>query len=181
MHVFDTAADALKFLQTIAPEGATVSSGYSTTLHEIGFVDWIKTQTKWTDYKAQIVAAQGKNDWKTAGELQKKANVADYWFASCGAIAETGEINWASFTGFRVQAAATGNVVFVAGTNKIAASAAEASARLHEFQVAVESARVRAVYGAPGAVAAEEGWIRAGNPLLPGRVHVVLIKGAFGY
>lgn len=64
--------EAVKYLQSLVPEGATLSSGYSTTLHEIGWVDHLKAQTKWTDYKSQILAAQGKNDWKTAGELQKK-------------------------------------------------------------------------------------------------------------
>lgn len=70
--VVNSKEEAVKYLQSLAPEGASVCSGCklqaavavalahfpilvciadSTTLHEIGFVDYLKNQSKWKDLK----------------------------------------------------------------------------------------------------------------------------------
>lgn len=175
--------DFLKLIQSIVPEGASIYTGGSTTLEEIGFIQlMIDNPTKYVNLKAPYLEAMGKGDFAAAGAAATKGKFADYWLASVGAVSESGEIVWGSTTGSRVAAFTPKNLVFVVGTNKITPDFDSALKRLKEYQKLVNDARARVVFKAPEAPLAEVGAITTADPFgTPGRVHVIFVNGAFGY
>jgi len=181
--VVDDAAGALKAVTDAIAEKSTFFSGGSQTLDEIGYVDWAKSQTKAVNLKAQYLEAQGKNDWAAAGALQKKGYTADNFISSVAAVSEQGDLTWGSLTGSRVVVNGPTNVILVAGTNKIVKSYDEAVKRLYEWQLPVESARIKIAYKiTTGSAITDFGAVRGANPWgTPGHIHVVLIKGTFGF
>ncbi len=81
---------AFEKLKDLLPAGAEVMTGSSTTLYQIGFMDYY---------------ISGKNPWKCLGPevfrekdpvkqlaLRRKADTADYFLGSVNALAETGEL-----------------------------------------------------------------------------------------
>jgi len=175
--------EALKFLQTLIPQKASISLGGSITLEEIGFVNYIKTRVDLKNYRLEAFAAQEKGDWAGAAAKRQEGLSADYFVSSVAGIAETGEIIGADATGTRVGpwAHSAKNIILVTGTNKITPTEADAAERLWKYQFPLENARVKIAYKVPGSSANNVVTLKAGNPYAPGRVHVVLIKGAFGY
>jgi hypothetical protein len=98
-------------------------------------------------------------------------------------LTEAGEFLTADASGSRLGGVVTAkNCVFVTGSNKIVPTWADAEKRLNDFCFAVESARVRVVYKAPSSTIANVVAVKGGNPFAPAqRIHVVLIKGTFGF
>jgi len=86
-----------------------------------------------------------------------------------------------SLTGTRTFFVGPKNTILVAGTNKIVASEAAALKRLHDYQLPVESARARDVYKVPASALNFVEVLRGPNPFSKGNVHVIFIKGSFGY
>lgn len=80
--------------------------GGSTTLAEIGFVDWLKappaSAPKFRNTKGEAVAARLKGDLPGFARLTQEGMGADWFFSSLGGISEQGEIVWGSGTGTRV-------------------------------------------------------------------------------
>jgi len=176
--------EALKTLIDLIPDDSTIYNGGSTSLEEIGYLDFLKDGhkgKKWTNVKAAVVEAMGKQDWAKMQQEQTKAWVANYWVTSAAGVSQQGDIVWGSATGTRVSAHAAGKLVFVIGTNKIVPTYEDAVRRLYEYQLPIESARSRAVYKAPGSAVNEEGSIKGSNPYAPGRIHVIVVDGALGY
>jgi len=182
VSVVNTKAEACKIISELAADKETISSGGSTTLAEIGFAELLKTQTKWRDFKAESLAAIAKNDMKAALEARRLGLGADWFFTSCGAISEKGDMIWGSATGTRLSPTACKNLVVVAGTNKIVKTYEDCVARLYEWQWPIESARARLQMKVPASSLNEVGSFRGGPMLrMPGRMHVVLVKEVLGF
>jgi len=172
---------ALDYITSLPKEGQSISSGGSRTLTEIGFNEWAKNQKQFRDFKAEALAAEAKNDWGLASALRKQGSQADYFFSSLAAVTQDGSLMWGSLTGTRVSINA-GTLVLIAGTQKIVKDEAEGEARMYEWQLPLESARVRIVYKVPASNLNEVGTLRHVNPYSPpGSVHVVLINGIYGF
>ena len=56
---------------------------------EIGFLDVLKTETKWKNLHADILA---ETDQAKAAELRRHAMSADYFLSSVSGLSETGDI-----------------------------------------------------------------------------------------
>jgi len=181
-YVVEGKDDFMKLIQTLVPDGASIYSGSSTTLQELGFVEYLKANpTKYVNHKAAFVAASSKGDQAGMADAVAKGWLADYWFASVGAISETGEIVWGSATGTRLAPHTPKNLVLVAGTNKITADLEDALKRLKDYQKTLTDGEARA-FGLSGSTLAEIGVLSAANPFgAPGRVHVIFVKGVYGY
>jgi hypothetical protein len=87
--VVNTGAEALETIKKLIPEGVTVANGGSTTLKQIGYVDYAKTTKQWKDLTAEALSHK---DMATVNDLRRKATTADYFVSSVTALAETGEL-----------------------------------------------------------------------------------------
>jgi hypothetical protein len=181
--VVNTPAEALQALKDLIKDGTSISNGYSLTLDQIGYTDYIKSiDHKVTNHKGKAVAAQmaGKMD-EYGTHIAAGAN-ADIFISGASSITEDGEIFAADATGSRIIGWYTAKkLVIVAGSNKIVKNAEEGNQRLHNYQAKLEAARIREVYKAPGTSINNVVGIRGGNPRAPTRVVVIIINKSLGF
>jgi len=181
--ICNTAADATKLLASLIPDGASLGCGASITLEEIGFIEYLKTRSNIKNYRSMGAELMAKGDGFGAAEVRRQSMTADYYFSSVSAVAQSGEIVGADLTGSRVGpwANSAKNLVLVCGTNKIVSTKDDALKRLQDYQFHLESARCRIAYKTPGSSMNNVVIISKGSPFSPGRIHVVFVKGSFGY
>jgi len=182
VKVFNTKKEALDYLASLVKDKISLSMAHSTTLEQVGFIEYLKTQDdRINNYKGKAAKAAAANDFAEQGRLLSLGAGADLYFSSVAAIAETGEIIAGDLTGTRINGfLAAKSLVLVTGTNKIVRDIEEAKQRLHEYQLKLESARVRVEYKAPASAVVNEVVLNAAHPMAP-RTTVVLIKEALGY
>eukprot|EP00455_Lapot_gusevi_P012070 TRINITY_DN1565_c0_g1_i5.p2 TRINITY_DN1565_c0_g1~~TRINITY_DN1565_c0_g1_i5.p2 ORF type:complete len:232 (+),score=127.52 TRINITY_DN1565_c0_g1_i5:134-829(+) len=182
VSVCETAAEALELLKATIPVGSSISNGHSTTLIEIGWDNHIKHTEDYKNFKGEAVAKMRAGDMAGYAASINAGYSADYFLASVAAITEEGEFLTADLTGTRWGGfVAARTAIVVAGTNKIVPNFAAAEERLYNFQLPLESARSRIVYGVPGSQASNVFAVKGGNPFAPGHYHVVLVKGVYGF
>lgn len=147
VELLDTKKDALERIKAIIPAAATVMTGASLTLREIGFEDLLLSkQHPWKNLKDDILA---ESDQKKQMLLRKQAITADYFLGSVHAISMTGEIVVASATGSQIApyAFASQNIIWIAGTQKITQSVEQGLARIRDYIMPHEEERMRAGTG----------------------------------
>ncbi len=145
VHVefLNNSEEALERLKNFIPSGVDVMTGSSTTLNEIGFVDFLKSgQHHWNSLKDKIVA---EKDPQTQAELRKKSVLADYFLGSVHAVSQSGQVIIASNTGSQLApyAYSSRNVIWVVGTQKIVSNLEEGMRRLHEYVYPLEDQRMK--------------------------------------
>jgi L-lactate utilization protein LutC len=143
----ETKESALTQLQALIPAGATVMTGASITLQQIGFEAFlISGKHPWLNFKAGILA---EKDPARQAALRKQGTLADYFLGSVHAIAETGEILIASATGSQLPAYAfsSSNVIWVAGTQKITPTLETAFQRVRDYVLPLEDQHMKQLYG----------------------------------
>lgn len=103
------------------------------------------------------------------------------FLSSVSAVSQQGDIFAADLTGTRIGGwFAAKHMVVVLGTNKIVADEAEADKRLYDYQLKLESARVRVAYGVPASAVINKVAIRGSNPF-GSRSTVVIVKKSLGF
>ena len=140
--VVATKEDALAKIKELIPAGASVMNGASRTLEQIGFIDYLKTgQHGWNNLHAAINA---EKDPAKQGALRKQATLSDYYLGSVHAVAETGELVIASNSGSQLPNIVfnSPNLIFVVGAQKITPTLEAAKARLQEYVIPLEDARM---------------------------------------
>ena len=145
VHVefFNNREEALKRLTNFIPPGADIMVGSSTTLKEIGFVDFLKSgDHHWNNLKDKILSE--KDPLKQA-ELRKKSITADYFLGSVHAVSQSGEVIIASNTGSQLPSYAfsSSNVVWVVGAQKIVLNFEEGMRRVREYCLPLEDKRMK--------------------------------------
>ena len=176
--VVETPEAALDALTSQVPDGASVMTGHSTTLEEVGFMDYLaEADHGWENRYAEVF---GIDDDEARADARRQALTADYFFGSVNAIARTGELVAADASGSRVGAYpfAAKNLVLVSGTNKVVPSLEDALTRLEEFAYRLENERAQEVYG-QGSVVAKQLIFR--NETVPGRTTLVLVEDSLGF
>ncbi len=178
--VVNTKEEALEHIKSLIPQGASVMNGSSTTLQQLGFVDYLKGGAHgWNNLHEAIVKEE---DTAKQGELRRQALLSDYYLGSVHALSQTGEMIIASNSGSQLPhiVYSSPNVIFVVGTQKITPSLEEASKRLREYVVPLEDARMKSV-GAAGTALNKE-FIFHGEPTYTGRtITVLLVKEQLGF
>jgi hypothetical protein len=176
--VVDSAEDALERLQSHIPAGASVMNGHSTTLEEIGFVEYLTEGDN--DWDALPNEVWGIDDDAERQAARREAQTADYFLGSVNAIARTGELVAADRSGSRIGAYpfAAENVVVVSGVNKIVADLDAALDRLESVAYPLENERAKEAYGVESAIAKQ---LIFRQELEEGRTTVVLIRDQLGY
>src|ERR1043166_665894 len=144
-ELVETKEAALSRIQEIIPAEAVVMTGGSVTLQEIGFEALlISGRQPWRNFKAALLA---EKDPAKQSALRRQGTLAEFYLGSVNAIAETGELIFASGTGSQLPAYAysSRNVIWVAGTQKIAPTLEDALRRVREYVLPLEDQRQKSV------------------------------------
>lgn len=171
-------SQALAKIKELIPPGSEVMNGSSTTLIEIGFQELMDSgEHKWKDLK---LAVTSEDDAQKRARIRRKTVASDYFISGVNAIAMTGELVACDATGSRVGAwpYSAGNLLLVAGVNKIVPSLDDALRRIREYAFHLEDLRSRNVYGVPSKIGK---CVILANESQPGRVTLLLIDGSYGY
>jgi hypothetical protein len=90
----ETKEEALAHVQALIPDNAVVMTGGSVTLQQIGFEAMlISGQHPWRNFKAELLA---EKDPVKQSALRRQGTLAEFYLGSANAIAETGELVFAS-------------------------------------------------------------------------------------
>ena len=84
VKLFDDEADALVYLKTLLTRDKTISFGGSTTLKQIGFLDYVKTRSEIKNFKAESLMFQQRGDAANSIKALIDGSLADYFFSSVG-------------------------------------------------------------------------------------------------
>ncbi|WP_435334929.1 lactate utilization protein [Haloarchaeobius sp. TZWWS8] len=174
----DSAEEALDAVKDQIPADVSVMNGHSTTLEEIGFVEYLNEGDHgWENLAGQVWSI---DDDEERHAFRRNAQTADYFLGSVNAIARTGELVAADASGSRIGAYpfAAGNLVLVSGVNKITDDLSAALDRLEEFVFPLEDARAQEAYG-QGSVVAKQLVYR--HETEEGRTTLVLVRDDLGY
>ena len=142
-----TKAQALARLRELIPAGASVMTGASLTLKEIGFEELLVSKKHpWLNLKDEIVA---EKDPARQNLLRRQGTMADYFLGSVHAVAQTGQLVIASMSGSQLApyAFSSGHVIWVVGAQKIAADLDDAIRRVREYVLPHEDKRMREATG----------------------------------
>ncbi len=178
--VVEHGAEALEKIKEMIPKGVSVMNGSSTTLKEIGFVDYLKSGNHgWNNLHAQVLA---EADPAKQALLRKQALLSDYYLGSVHALAEIGEWVIASNTGSQLPHVvfSSPNLIFVVGTQKIVSTLAEAMNRLEEYVYPLEDKRMKEA-GATGSNISKILIFKKENPAMGRKVRMILIKEKLGF
>jgi L-lactate utilization protein LutB len=175
----DSKEEALEKVKELIPEEKSIMNGSSRTLEEIGLVNYLKENPdRWNNLH---VPAMKEKDQMKQMQMMKEAQLAEYFLGSVNAIAETGELVAADASGSRIGAYpfAAGNVLLVAGVNKIVPTLHEAITRIREYVLPLESERVKKEMGMPGSMIGK--MLIFEREMFDGRTTLILVKEKLGY
>ncbi|KAG0196948.1 hypothetical protein BGX28_009533 [Mortierella sp. GBA30] len=173
--------DAFEKLKSLIPTGVSLNVAHSTTLEEIGFINYIMGDTPYNNVRTAILA---EKDLAKQSELRRTiGTTVDYFLTSMASVTEAGEMAHGDATGSKVGGVAFGakNVIVVVGSNKIVKDEAEAWKRMEEFCIPAAGAFTREVFKAPGTALTHYEVIRKANPFNPTRIQVLFVKESLGF
>jgi L-lactate utilization protein LutB len=176
--VVDSPAEALQAVRSHIPAGASVMNGHSTTLEEIGFVEYLSEGDHgWESLPDEIWSI---DDDARRQAARRESQTADYFLGSVNAIASSGELVAADRSGSRIGAYpfAAANVVVVSGVNKVVPTLEDALERVESVAYPLENERAREAYGVDSAIAKQ---LVFRQELDEGRTTVVLVREKLGY
>jgi len=170
--------EALIKIKELIPKGSEVANGSSTTLNEIGFVDYLKSGGHgWKNLHEEILK---ENDVAKQMDLRRKSVTAEYFLGSVNAIAKTGELVACDASGSRVTAYpfAAKNLILVAGEQKITSNLDEAIKRVREYVYPFENERAQEAYGMNSTTGK---WVIIEREVIPNRTTLILVKEKLGF
>ena len=180
VSIVDSKKEALAYIKKTIPAAASVMNGSSTTLDEIGFVDYLKSaEHPWKNLHETVLA---EKDQAKQALARKQSTITDWYLGSVHALTEAGEILVASNTGSQLPSLAynASNFILVVGAQKIVKSMEAAVTRLHEVVIPLEDKRMEKVYGV-GTKLNLMLWL-LGEFAYSGRNrHIVLVKESLGF
>lgn len=172
--------EALAKVKELIPKGSSVMNGTSTTLAEIGYIDYLKEGNHgWNNLHEAILA---ETDPDKQAILRKESALSDFYLGSVHALSETGEFVVASNTGSQLPhiVFTSKNLIFVVGAQKIVPSLGEALNRLEQYVLPLENKRAMAAYGSPSAIN-KVVIFKGENAYLGRKVRVVIVKESLGF
>ena len=144
-ELVETKEAALEHVKALIPPGCVVMTGSSVTLQQIGFEDiLISGDHPWRNFKADLLAEKDPNKQSA---MRRQGTLAEYYLGSVNALAETGELVFASGSGSQLPAYAynSRNVIWVAGTQKITPTLGDALRRVREYVLPLEDERQKSL------------------------------------
>ena len=144
-ELVETKEAALERTKALIPPGALVMTGASVTLQQIGFeAVLISGDHPWRNFKADLLA---ETDPVKQAAMRRQGTLAEFYLGSVNALAETGELVFASGSGSQLPAYAytSRNVIWVVGTHKITPTLEDALRRIREYVLPLEDQRQKSV------------------------------------
>ena len=181
VELVETKEAALARLQTLIPAGSVVMTGGSVTLTQIGLdALLISGNHPWRNFKADLLA---EKDPTKQSAMRLQGTLAEYYLGSVNAIAETGELVFASATGSQLPAYAysSRNVIWVAGAQKITPSLDEALRRVREYVLQMESERQKNVGNKGGSFIGRILIFEREPAYLRRNLHLILVNEVLGF
>jgi L-lactate utilization protein LutC len=178
--VVDTGAQALQKIQELVPSGASVMNGSSTTLQQIGYIDYLKQGAHgWKNLHEEVLK---EKDPKKQAELRKYSVVSDYYIGSAHAVTEDGQMVFASNTGSQLPhlAFTSPNVILVVSTKKIVTDIPDALQRIDSHVFPLEDKRAQAAYGV-GTQHSKTLILHKENPSMGRHVTAIFVKEDLGF
>jgi hypothetical protein len=178
--VLESGKEALDYIKKNIPQGASVMNGSSTTLIQIGFVDYLKGGTHgWNNLHEGILA---EKDPAKQAQLRKVSVVSDYYLGSVHAVAETGELVIASNSGSQMPhlAFTSPNLILIVSTKKIVPTLSDAFERIEKYVVPLEDERMKKAAGY-GTAHNKTLILRGENPAIGRSVHVIFVGEDLGF
>ena len=174
----DDRSQALDILKNLIPEHVDVMTGSSTTLEQIGFINYLMTeQHNWNNLRSEILAQKDINKYRA---LKRKALLANYFVASINEITAIGELVAVDGGGSRVGAFpfAAEKLILVSGTNKIVPTLNDAFRRIREYVYPLENNRTLSTYNFSSSIGK---WVIIENENVKGRITLILVKEELGF
>jgi hypothetical protein len=180
VEVVDTGSEALEKIKSIIPKDASVMNGSSTTLNQIGFVDYLKSGNHgWNNLHANIIAETDKDK---QAKMRKESVLSDFYLGSAHAVSETGEILIASASGSQLPhlVFTSQNIILVVSTKKIAKDLNDAMNRISEHVVPLEDNRMKSV-GYPGTVYSKLLVLKSEPAMMGRKFNIIFVKEDLGF
>ncbi len=175
----ETKEEAVLKIKELIPAGATIMTGSSTTLNEIGFSDLLVSKNHpWKNLKDAIVE---EKDPEKQNRLRRESVLSDYFLGSVHAVTQDGEVWTASASGSQIPSYAftSPNVIWVVGTQKIVPDSASAADRIKNYVFPLEDKRMKSV-GAPGSTIGR--WLIFEREIMPNRkVNLIFVNQKVGF
>lgn len=140
-ELVETKEAALERVKALIPPGCKVMTGGSQTLKQIGFEDiLIRGDHPWRNFKADLLA---EKDPVRQSAMRREGTLVEFYLGSVNALAETGELVFASGSGSQLPAYAynSRNVIWVAGVQKITPTLDDALRRVRDYVLPLEDQR----------------------------------------
>jgi hypothetical protein len=144
-ELVETKEAALERVKSLIPPGCVVMTGGSVTLRQIGFEEiLISGNHPWRNFKADLLA---EKDPVKQSAMRREGTLAEFFLGSVNALAETGELVFASGSGSQLPAYAytSRNVIWVVGAQKIAPTLGDALLRVREYVLPLEDQRQKSL------------------------------------
>ncbi len=175
-----TGKDALAKIKELIPQGASVMNGSSTTLNQIGYIEYLKAGAHgWKNLHEEILA---EKDPEKQTLLRKQAISSDYYLGSAHAVTEVGNLVFASNTGSQLPhlAFTSQNVILVVSTKKIVTDIPQAFDRIDTHIVPLEDVRMLAAYNAH-TQHSKTLILHKENPIMGRKVLVIFVEEDLGF
>lgn len=170
--------EALERIKEMIPSGASVMTGGSTTLSEIGFTDFLKISNHdWVNWKEKVLL---ETDSMAQEKLRRESTLADYFLGSVHAVTIDGEVLVASATGSQLPAYtySSPHVIWVVGIQKIVPDREMAFRRIKEYVLPLEDQRMKKE-GYPGSSIGKR--VVFEKEAAIGRVTLLFVKEKLGF
>lgn len=176
--IVENRKDSLKLVKELIHSGAEVMTGSSTTLYDIGFMDYyLSDQHPWINLGNPIFQEQDK---KKQYLMRRKSITSEYFIASVNAITQDGLLVAVDGTGSRTGGYTFGaeKVIIVSGINKIVPSLDDAFDRIKNVVFPLENERVMKRLGHGTSFGK---WLIIENEGILGRITLILVKEDLGF
>jgi hypothetical protein len=180
-ELVETREAALERVRSLIPPGCVVMTGASVTLKQIGFEEiLINGNHLWRNFKADLLA---EKDPVKQSAMRKQGTLAEFYLGSVNALAETGELVFASGSGSQLPAYAytSRNVIWVAGTQKITTTLEDAMRRVREYVLPLEDQRQKSVGNKAGSRINKILIVEGEPEYLRRNVSLILVHQALGF
>ena len=174
-----TGAEAKTKVLEMLPQGAEVMNMTSVTLDAIGVVKEINESGRYNSVKNKLNAM----DRATQGSEMRKLGSAPEWaVGSVHAVTEDGKVVIATNTGsqFPAYAYGSGHVIWVVGAQKIVPNLDEATKRIYEYTLPLESVRINKQYNiTTGSFVSK--LLIVNREIQPGRTTIIFVNEVLGF
>ena len=180
VYSVNKAAEALKKIREIIPEGSSVMNGSSVTLEQIGYIDYLKSEKHpFNDLHKKVTV---ENDPDRRSKLRKEAALSEFYLGSVHALTENGDFIVASNTGSQLPhiVYTSKNLIFVVSVKKIVSDISSGMKRLEEHVFPLEIKHMKELYNIETNIS-KIVIFKKEHPLLKRKIHFILVNENLGF